>query len=266
MKTFCFCLLSVIIVAGCVRTQHSRYRGKALRVDDPIYNVRAVKMADSSVKLSFIGSPTLRTEGRKVGWVEVVIGPTEDAMNDTIPFNTVLTGAPGSEETVQLVGEADWQTPAARSATQAVMDVHVLAGDIDHLVFRAVKDFELADPMELSPFTIAVSDTQIDIGVMARRIFVPPGEYLPSSENFRVVISDENGRVVFRSDANQSFLPFISLVEPQVIGQMQRFVYPWTGKDMTGQTVSSGSYRAELIIPAHPNPYRASIDVPWPPK
>ena len=266
MRPFLLCVTSMMIIAGCVQSHTGRYGRKALRVDEPIYDVRAVKMLDSTVKLTFIGTPTLRTAGRNVGWVEVVIGPSPEDMNDTLVFSISLAGSATPGESVQLVGEADWQTRAAKHATRACMEVHVVAGDVDHLYYELEKEFEQADPMDLTPFTMAVSDSQIDVGVTARRIFVPPGEYLPTSENFRIVISDAQLKVVYRSDYGQSFLQFVGLVEPQGVGQMQRFAIPWFGRDMNGQRVPDGKYTAELIIPAVPRPYRTTCEVPWPPK
>ena len=270
MKLFNWIVLIVAAVTmtmGCVQTERSSWnrRGKAIRVSEPVYDIKAVKMSDSTVKLSFVGTPTLRTDGQKVGWVEAAIGPSEDQMIDSVVFKVVSAGAPGSPETLQLVGEADWQSDAAKKADRAVMDVSVVTAK-EHIIYRVTTEFVEADPMELTAFTSPASDSIIDIGVIARRVFIPPGEYLPTSENFRVIISDKNGTVVFRTDAVGDFLPFVSLVEPQTIGQMQRFAIPWNGKDLSGTPVPEGEYQAEILIPAHPTPYRTTVMVPWPPK
>jgi len=263
-------LLIVIgsISSGCNRTQRSDIsrNGKALRVSEPIFEMQAVKLSDSTVRISFVGSPTLRTQGRNIGWVEAVVGPNEDELNDVIVFSTSTAGAPGASATVTLVGEASWDTKAARTSTRCVMDVSVVTGQ-EHLVFRADVPYTKAVPMELSAFTSAIDDTTIEVGAMARRVFVPTGEYLPSSEAFRLIISDTTtGRVLFRSDAGASFLQLVTTVEPQSVGQMQRYVIPWNGRDLQGQRVADGLYKAELIIPARPESYQTTINVPWPPK
>lgn len=264
-------VVSSLVVAACTSTEHSTFlnrgknKGKAIRVDEPIFEIKAVKLQDSTVRLSFVGTPTLRTNGRVIRHVEAAIGPTENELNDIIVFSTSNAGAPGVNQTVSIVGSASWDTRPARKSTECVVDVGVLTAE-EHLIYRQRLKYEAADPMELSPFTQAVSDTLIEIGAIARRMFVPTGEHLPSSENLRVIISDAKGNVVWRSDAGQAFLSLMSSVEPQITGQMQRYTMPWLGRDLQGNRVPDGTYKAEVIIPARPNPYRTSIDVPWPPK
>ena len=260
-------VLLPLLLLGCNRTQRSdlAFNGKALRVDEPIYEIQAVKLSDSTVRLSFVGSPTLRTPGRNVAWVEAVVGPDEHSLNDNIVFATSTAGAPGAAETVTIVGEASWDTDAARRSKRMVADVSVVTSQ-EHLIYRTVVEYSKAEPMELTPFTSAVNDTTIEVGVIARRVFVPAGEYLPSSENVRLIISDEQGAVVWRSDAGQSFLQLVTTVEPQNVGQMQRYVVPWFGQNLLQQRVPDGMYKAEIIIPARPDPYKAWIEVPWPPK
>lgn len=260
-----------LLMTACTSTEHSTFlnkgknKNKAIRVDEPIFNIKAVKLTDSTVRLSFVGTPVLRTDGRVIRHVEAEIGPNENEMNDIIVFSTSNAGAPGVNQTVHIVGSASWDTRAARRSTECVVDVGVLTAE-EHLIYRQHLKYEAADPMELSTFTQAVSDTLIEVGVIARRMFVPTGEHLPSSENFRVIISDGKGTVVWRSDFGQAFLSLMSSVEPQITGQMQRYTMPWFGRDMQGNRVPDGTYKAELIIPARPNPYRASVDVSWPPK
>ena len=179
-------------------------------------------------------------------------------MEDNIVFATSTAGAPGAEETVTLVGEASWDTEAARRSKRMVADISVVTSQ-EHLVYRTVVEYSKANPMELTPFTTAVNDTLIEVGVIARRVFVPAGEYLPSSENVRIIISDENGTVVYRSDFGQSFLQLVTTVEPQNVGQMQRYVVPWNGTNLQKERVADGMYKAEVIIPARPDPYPATL-------
>ena len=260
-------ILLPLLLLGCNRTQRSdlAFSGKALRVSEPVYEIQAVKLSDSTVRLSFVGSPTLRTPGRNVAWVEASVGPDENSLNDDIVFATSTAGAPGAEETVTLVGEASWDTRAAKLSKRMVADVSVVTSQ-EHLIYRVEVDYTEANPMELTPFTSAVNDTTMEVGVIARRVFVPAGEYLPSSENVRLIISDDKGTVVYRSDFGQSFLQLVTTVEPQNVGQMQRYVVPWNGRNLQKERVADGTYSAEVIIPARPDPYSATIEIPWPPK
>jgi hypothetical protein len=262
------CTLAMLaLLAGCVQTQQSEFvrNHKALRVNDPIYNIHAVRLSDGTVKLSFVGSATLRTKGRYVKYVEAKLGPTEEEMNDIVMFSMATAGAPGVNETVHLVGTATWDTKAAMQSTSCWADVGVVT-PTEHLVFRVHLDYEDVEPMELDPFTMAVNDTTVDIGVIAKRIFVPPGEYLPSSETFRVIISDANGYVVFRTDYERNYLQLVTDVEPLSPNQMHRYASPWNGRDLQGNVVPFGKYKCELIIPAFPKPYRTECEVEWPPR
>lgn len=259
---FVYCLMA----AGCAAKYSPQVRSqKAIRVSEPILTMKAVRLSDSTVRLSFVGPPALRSEGRAIRYVEVAVGPSKESMVDTLPFHTMVVGSPEANTVQNIIGEVTWDTRAAKQSTSCWADVGVVTAQ-EHLIFLQHLNYEDAQPMELTPFTNAVSDTMIEVGVMARRIFVPPGEYLPSSENFRVVISDGKGRVVFRSDYGASFLTLITTVEPQTPNQVQRYALPWNGRDLEGSVVPDGAYRADVIIPAHPKPYVAFIEVPWPPK
>ncbi|MBI2793316.1 MAG: hypothetical protein HYX66_01540 [Ignavibacteria bacterium] len=255
-----------LMVAGCAAKYSPQVRSqKAIRVSDPILTMKAVRLSDSTVRLSFVGPPALRSKGRAIRYVEVAVGPTKETMVDTLPFHTMVVGSPEANTIQNIIGDVTWDTKAAILSTSCWVDVGVVTAE-EHLIFLQHLEYEDALPMELTPFTNAVSDTIVEVGAMARRIYVPPGEYLPSSENFRVVISDGKGRVVYRSDYGASFLTLITTVEPQTPNQVQRYAIPWNGRDLEGSAVPDGTYRADVIIPANPKPYVAFIEVPWPPK
>lgn len=256
-----------LTLCSCVSTQHSEFvrSSKALRVSEPIYDLKAVRLSDGTVRISFIGSPTLRTSGRYVKYVEAALGATEDEMNDNVMFNTTTAGAPGANETVHLVGTAAWDTKAAINSKSCWADVSVVT-PAEHLIFRVHLEYQVSEPMLMEPFSEAVSDTTIDLGVIARRVFVPPGEYLPSSETFRVIITDQSGTVVYRTDYERNFLALVTTVQPTQANQMQRYAYPWNGRDLQGNRVADGTYNVEYVIPAHPKPYRTTATIEWPPR
>ena len=260
-------VIMLVTIAGCVSTKHSDFvrSEKALRVDEPIYNIKAVRLSDGTVRLSFIGTPTLRTTGRYVKYVEAALGGSEDSMNDNVMFNTTTAGAPGVNETVHLVGTASWDTRDAINSKSCWADVSVVT-PAEHLIFRVHLEYEASEPMLLEPFTEAVNDTTIELGAIARRVFVPPGEYLPSSETFRIIVTDASGYVVYRSDYERNFLSIVTTVQPTQPNQMQRYVVPWSGRNLQGQRIGNGKYSVEMVIPAFPKPYRATTTMEWPPK
>ncbi|NQW30091.1 MAG: hypothetical protein HQ472_06220 [Ignavibacteria bacterium] len=265
MLTYVGFLFVAVFVAGCVKTAYSPHVHKALRVNEPMFEIRAVKLSDSTVRLSFITDPMLRTADPNIRWVEAAIGPDASSLTDTITFNIGFAGAPGVDATVHVIGDAAWDTRGAKLSKSAVIDMSVVTAT-SHLIFRHELEYSTAVPMELEPFTMARADTLIDIGAMARRIYVPPGEYLPSSEVFRIIVTDEKGTVVYRSDAGRAFLSVVSTVEPQTPNQMQRYSIPWNGHDLRGNKVNDGTFRAEMLIPAVPKSYNAKIEFQWPPR
>jgi hypothetical protein len=91
-------------------------------------------------------------------------------------------------------------------------------------------------------------------------------EYLPSTEDVRVIISDADGNTIWRSDAGLMFSTMIMKVEPQDRGSVAVVERRWNGLDAAGSTVPSGSYRADVIIPALPMSYQASVEFSWPPQ
>lgn len=81
-----------------------------------------------------------------------------------------------------------------------------------------------------------------------------------------MIITDATGTVVFRTDYEKNFLALVTTVQPVQANQIQRYVYPWSGRNLQGQRVADGTYNVEMIIPAHPKPYRTSTTLEWPPK
>ncbi len=259
------CMVAAALLASCKSSFTSPYGIRALRVDEPIFPIKAVRLKDSTLRLSFITSPRLRTTDPGIRWVEAAIGPDERSLNDTITFALSYTNTPGSETTVTLVGDAPWDTPSARRSASAVADISVVTST-DHLIFRLPLAYQEAQPMDLTPFVVSRGDSALEIGVQAKRIFLLSDEYLPTSENFRVIISDEKGTVVWRSDAGMNFMQAITSVEPQTPNHIQRYAVVWNGQHTMGETVPPGTYKAELIIPARPRAYMNTVEFAWPPK
>lgn len=262
-------VMSVLILAafgieGCKNTFSSPWQVRGLRVDKEIFHVRAFKLGDSTVQLSFVGPANLRTKEPSIRYVDVAIGTSADALSDTVTFAVEHIGDPNGAG-AQTIGNAVWDSPTAKASSSAVGDVTVLTAS-DHLVFRQIIEYSEAEALFLTPFATTTSDTTIEIGTLAKRIYVPPGEYLPSSENFRVIIVDSKGAVVWRSDAGMSFLSVVGNVEPRQTNQVQRYALTWNGRDLQQNVVEPGDYRVEFIIPARPKSYSTRSTLKWPPR
>ncbi|MDZ4745155.1 MAG: BsuPI-related putative proteinase inhibitor [bacterium] len=262
--TVCVLVITTLCTTSCKQTFSSPWKLRGLRVDGEIFHVKAFKLSDSTVQLSFVGTANLRTKEASIRYVDVAIGTSADALHDTVAFSVDHIESDGGGPT-QAIGNAVWDSPTAKLSTSAVGDISVLTAS-DHLVFRQIIEYSEAEGLFLTPFATAASDTTIEIGALAKRIYLPPGEYLPSSENFRVIISEPKGAVVWRSDAGMSFLAMVGNVEPRQANQVQRYSLPWNGRDLQQNIVAPGDYVVEFIIPARPKPYQARTTLQWPPR
>lgn len=266
LRIFAFILLTLAVgtvVSGCKSSFASPWGVRGIRVDRPMFKARAVKLSDSTVRISIVGPARLRTEEPGIRWVDAYVGPDEDNLRDSIGFSVQYSGVAGSSATLTVVGDGIWDTDLAKRSQRVVADIGALTGT-HHLIYRYVLEFEEAEAMELVPFTTPIGEALAEIGCHAKRFYVPPGEHLPSSENFRVIISDSTGRVVWRSDAGSAFLSVVTTVEPQVPNTSEKYSIEWNGVDLSGQPVPDGRYGVEMIIPAKPKSYRTKTEILWP--
>lgn len=264
LLTVCATIAITIGMSSCKQTFASPFQIRGIRVDREIFHVTAFKISDSTVHLSFVGPANLRTKEPAIRYVDMAIGISAEALNDTVAFSVEYTGTVGGGD-LQSMGNAVWDSPTAMASTSAIADVGVLTAS-DHLVFRQIIEYSVAEALQLTPFATTTSDTTIEIGALARRIYVPAGEYLPSSENFRVIISDTKGTVVWRSDAGMAFLSVVGSVEPRQTNLVQRYSLPWNGRDLQQDIVEAGDYIVEFVIPSRPKPYSARTTLQWPPR
>lgn len=96
--------------------------------------------------------------------------------------------------------------------------------------------------------------------LQAERLNVLKEEYMPSSEDFRVIVFNDNSDLIFNSDFEQNYLMVIKNVEPSVIGDTKIFEMSWNKKNNYGKIVPKGKYKANLMIPALPYSYSIIID------
>lgn len=255
------CCLSSLLLCAC-RVARQTQLGKTYTTSVPLFTLNAIRMADSTVKLTFVSPSRIRTSDPIIRWVEATVGASEDMITDTVVFTTSQSGAPGVDQTVHLVGYTSWTTPQAKSATKVYANVRAQTAS-EMVKFKQVVDITAASPVTLEGFTQPAVNNTIDIGVTVRRIFLPTGEFLPTTEAIRVIVSDEDGQVIWRSDVGKVFQQRVGLVQPQRIDEVQRFSENWDGTDLQGIKVASGTYTAEVIIPSKPRPYTTTFAFAW---
>ncbi len=116
-----------------------------------------------------------------------------------------------------------------------------------------------ADPLTLLPSISEQNSNFITFSVKAVRNRTVEGEYLPSSEDIRIYVSDSNGKPVWNSDHNMSFTMAIGDVRPKSVGDTHEYTAAWNKKDNEGKRISPGVYNARMVIPAQPNNYSVNL-------
>jgi hypothetical protein len=257
-------LLAMTAINGCRTAGVSTFTTtkKAIRVDRPMFDVFATRLSDTTVQFRFVTTSSLRTVDNSIRYVDLILGTPTEQQDSLLVFPT-LARDESDNGSIYVVGEALWESPRLRTLRSVPTDIAVVTTS-DHIIFS--QDVEIRDPvgLDLYPSIMATTDTSVSFQCLARRVFVPRGEYLPSSEMLRVRVLAENGDVVWRSDEDMAFLTLVSLVQPQTAGRLHVYEMPWNGRTSAGERVRAGTYRAQFIIPARPNEYGAFLDFTWP--
>ena len=117
--------------------------------------------------------------------------------------------------------------------------------------------------LTLNPFIRPGDEGLVVIGVNATRNRVIEGEYLPSSEDVRVIIRS-GFKTIWQSNQGMAFLTVVSPVRPESVGEVSTYNLDWDGTDAEGQPLAPGDYTADIIIPSRPAPYQTQITFTWP--
>ncbi len=255
----------LLMSTGCHHGFHSSYGVRGLHLSEPVFPVNGMWLPDSTLRLSFSAPRRLRTADPFIRTMYVAVGAKRAAYRDTVDIQVPLTDDPSTRQQDAFFGEAYIGGLQRLQSTPPWVDVSLVTGS-DHLTFECPVTMAESVPVELRPFARSTADGTIDIGAEVRRIYTMSDEYLPSTEDVRVIISDADGNTIWRSDAGLMFSTMIMKVEPQDRGSVAVVERRWNGLDAAGSTVPSGSYRADVIIPALPMSYQASVEFSWPPQ
>lgn len=255
----------VCMSTGCHHGFTSPYGVRGLRLTEPVFPVTGMWLPDSTLRLSFSAPRRLRTADPSIRTVYVAVGTERAAYRDTVDIQVPLPEDASTVNGDAFYGEAYISGLQHLQSTPPWVDVSLVTGS-DHVTFECPVTMVAFAPVELRPFTRSTADGTIDIGAEVRRIYAASDEYLPSTEDVRVIISDADGNTIWRSDAGLMFSTMIMKVEPRDRGSVAVVERQWNGRDAAGSTVTSGRFRADVIIPALPIPYQASIEFSWPPQ
>lgn len=249
-------ILVIMLCAACSTTQKQT---TAIPLQ-PL--VGAVTNSDSSFVISVILRGDRSADAPRRVWA--LIGAPGSIRADSAVFRFAASGAPGAPSTVSYTASVDVVSRPMIEAGSCSIELFI---ETASGLYRDTIDVALsfATSLHLDPFANDV-EGGIELGCMAHRLIPRPDEFLPSSEQFRVIIRDTKAMEVYRSDAGMAFMQVITPVEPRDVGAYQRFSVFWRGTTSQGQNVPSGEYVAEMIIPAVPIPYSTSIAFTWSPQ
>lgn len=113
------------------------------------------------------------------------------------------------------------------------------------------------------PFIKNITDSSVVFGVEATRQADVEGEYLPSSEEFRIEIISQKGRLEWSSNYNKNFMQVISEVKPLKAGETHAYSIEWNGERNGGGKLAPGLYTIRAIIPARPKAYVTIFKFEW---
>ncbi|MES2765862.1 MAG: hypothetical protein V4642_08345 [Bacteroidota bacterium] len=88
-------------------------------------------------------------------------------------------------------------------------------------------------------------------------------EWMPSSEQFRVIINSAKGGEIWNSSNNMNYMTVVGDVKPSKAGGIERYEMLWNGTTNGKQTAPPGHYTAQLMIPSRPLPYSANVEFDW---
>jgi hypothetical protein len=115
----------------------------------------------------------------------------------------------------------------------------------------------------LKPYLEAVSDSSVTFVIEATRQAKIEGEYLPNSEDIRIQLESEKGKVVWISDYGKNFMQVISDVLPAEPGKVHKYKVFWNGQRNGGGFLEPGLYTVRAVIPAKPLPYFVTFKFEW---
>ena len=183
-----------------------------------------------------------------------------DGVKDSITMQTVSSGV--SSATSSTFVRCRLPESLATRMVQSTLSIGLEQGSIIkiHPARFIAQD---TSALSLIPFVQLGDEATVVIGVNATRNRVIEGEYLPSSEDVRVVIRS-GFKTIWQSNQGMAFLTVISPVRPESIGEVSTYTLDWDGTDAEGQPLTPGEYTADIIIPSRPAPYQTQITFTWP--
>lgn len=183
-----------------------------------------------------------------------------DGIRDSLMMQTVSSGVSGTA--TSAVARCRIPESMVSTVSQAQLLIGFERGSIVKIHPAQFKSRDTS-ALSLTPFIRPGDESSVLIGVNATRNRIIEGEYLPSSEDVRVIIRS-GFKTIWKSNDGMAFLTVITPVRPESVGEISTYSLDWDGNDTQGQPLRPGEYTADIIIPSRPAPYQTQITFTWP--
>lgn len=174
------------------------------------------------------------------------------------------SGLGGGDASLTASAGTEWRpAPPVPQKLRIVMYMRTSGGVWPKEVITSFDEPLYAEPVVLN-LDYAPSGNGLEFVLTAQRVAeAPEGEYLPSSEAFRIEVY--NGPTLYWSSSRgKAFAQMIGQVEPSEIGGKAEYRAVWPGVDSTGKAAGKGALTVVATIPAKPNPYTVRKEIQWP--
>jgi len=110
---------------------------------------------------------------------------------------------------------------------------------------------------------IKINEKTLNFVVEATRVRDDSIEVFRSTEHIKLIISDLNGKIKWRSDDKFAVGASGSKPLPDTVGKTHKYNIEWYGNDNSNNILPTGKYKVQLILPCRPIPYKIDFDLDW---
>jgi|GEM_PF-4298038 len=221
---------------------------------------------DCALTVSF--KPEISAKWQKLQWLKsieiAILDKTNKPISTTNTKDFIIAGSPVDSNVFLYFGKLvikgltgkdinDFKCAYNKSASKWMVS--------DTIQLKNLINPTSERPLSLYPFVENLSDSSLDLGLLAvRKKFAD--EYIPNSEIIRIEVLNDKNKTVFNSQEGKAFMQIIMSVEPQNLGDYYIYQYSWDYRNNNGSRVPSGEYTVKMMIPAVPKPYITEIKIP----
>jgi len=260
------CFVGVSMIAVSCASHLTKFEPRASTIDLYQSSPLLISVSPREPNIGLVSLPQLGNGS--VYRQAILFYSTTDGRHDSLAMMMVSTGTPSADPAV-----------TARFIIPAGTDQSSMRIGLEHgnrfIIYPAKMQLDVSEPLVLSAFIqrantlgsrpgdpVQTSDLYV-IGVDATRFRAVEGEYLPSSEDLRVIIR-QGLKIMWQSNSGMSYLTVITPVRPERPGEHSLYSLEWAGTDIYGMPLAPGEYTADIIIPAKPAPYQTQVTFTWP--